>query len=264
MDNFRNISNQYRRYKAHVSVLGTTQLHLRNPYMIAWWSAAFPGFGHLLLSKYLRGYILFIWEVVVNVQADINTAMVHSFEGKFELAKTDLHPRWMLMYIPVFLFGIWDSYRTCVDMNNVYLLAEREDAPFNSYTVGSAEINYLDKRNPIMSVLWSLFMPGLGQLHIHRVLMAFFALAWGIVFLYQSRLLEAVQFLFLGDIQKSTNILNPEWLLFMPSVWGFAAYDSYINTVENNKLFEYEQRTFLRENYQSRSFTIKKGKVIAE
>ncbi|EPZ49166.1 hypothetical protein K1I37_18915 [Alicyclobacillus acidoterrestris] len=107
-------------------------------------------------------------------------------------------------------------------------------------------------------------MPGLGQLHIHRVLMASFALAWGIVFLYQSRLLEAVQFLFSGDIQKSTNVLNPEWLLFMPSVWGFAAYDSYINTVENNKLFEYEQRTFLRKNYQSRSFTIKKGKVIAE
>lgn len=26
-ENFRNISNQYRRYKAHVSVLGTTQLH---------------------------------------------------------------------------------------------------------------------------------------------------------------------------------------------------------------------------------------------
>ncbi|KPV42557.1 hypothetical protein [Alicyclobacillus ferrooxydans] len=262
MDNFANLTNQHRRYKAHVSILGTTQLHLRNPYIIAWWSAAFPGFGHLLLSKYLRGYTLFIWEVVVNVQANLNAAMIDSFQGKPEVAKADLHPRWMLMYIPVFIFGIWDSYRTCIDMNNVHLLAERENAPFNTYTVGATEINYLDRRNPVMSVIWSLFMPGLGQLHIHRILTAFFSLVWAIVFLYKSRLLEAVQFLFLGDIHMSTEVLNAEWLLFMPSVWGFAVYDSYINTVENNKLYESEQRNFLRKNYQSRSFRIKKGKVV--
>lgn len=264
LDNFRNMLNQYRRYKAHVSVLGTTQLHLRNPYIVAWWSATFPGFGHLLLSKYLRGYTLFIWEVIVNVQANINTAMVDSFRGKLELAKADLHPRWMLMYIPVFIFGIWDSYRTCVDMNNVYLLAERENAPFNSYTIGAAEINYLDKRNPVMSVIWSLFMPGLGQLHIHRILTAFFALIWGIVFLYKSHILEAVQLLFFGEIQQSTQILDPEWLLFMPSIWGFVLYDSYINTVENNKLFEDEQRSFLMKNYHRRGFTIKRGTVTSK
>ena len=65
MNNYTN-DNTARRYKAHVSTVGTTQLHLRNPYIIAWWSAAFPGFGHLLLSKYLRGYSLFIWEILVN------------------------------------------------------------------------------------------------------------------------------------------------------------------------------------------------------
>lgn len=113
-----------------------------------------------------------------------------------------------------------------------------------------------------MSFIWSLFMPGLGQLHIHRILTAFFSLAWGIVFLYLSHLLEAVQLLFFGEIQKSTLILNPEWLLFMPSIWGFATYDSYINTVSNNKLYESEQKTFLINNYQNRSFRIKKGKVI--
>ncbi|GMA63012.1 transposase [Alicyclobacillus fastidiosus] len=59
-------------------------------------------------------------------------AMVDTFSGHIELAKHDLHPRWMLMYIPVYLFGIWDSYQPAVDINNVYLLAEREDAPYNS------------------------------------------------------------------------------------------------------------------------------------
>lgn len=262
MDNFQNTENKFRRYKAHVSVAGTTQFHLRNPYYIAWWSAAFPGFGHLLLSKYLRGLTLFIWEVFVNYQAKINLAMIHSFCGDIELAKESLDIRWMLMYIPVYLFGIWDSYRTCIDMNKVSILAEREDAPFNTFTIGAMEINYLDKRKPVMSVLWSLFMPGLGQLHIHRVISAFFSLVWTIIFLYFSKTLVAVHLLFLGDLQKATAVLDKQWLLYMPSMWGFAIYDSYMNTVENNKLFDSEQKAFLIKKYQQSTFKVRKGKVV--
>lgn len=263
MQNYKNHSNEYRRYKAHVSFLGTTQLHLKNPYIVAWWSAAFPGFGHMLLSKYLRGYILFIWEVFINVQANINTAMVDSFCGKVNLARAELNTRWLLLYIPVFIFAIWDSYRTCVDMNNVYLLAERESAPFNSFTLGAAEINYLDKRNPVMSVVWSFLMPGLGQLYIHRIMTATFALIWSIVFSYVSHLPEALQLLMVGDIDKSKLVINREWLLFTPSMWGFAVYDSYINTTENNKLYDNEQMAFLLKNYHSSSFRVKRGTVMS-
>jgi TM2 domain-containing membrane protein YozV len=262
MDNFKNIDNKYRRYKAHVGIFGTTQFHLRNPYIIAWWSAAFPGFGHMLLNKYLRGSVLFIWEVFVNYQAKINLAMVHTFSGNFELAKETIDSRWMLMYIPVYIFAIWDSYRTTVDMNKVYLLAEREDAPFNSFTIGALEINYLDKQSPAMSFFWSIFMPGLGQLYIHRIISAFFTLTWTIVFLYFSHLLEAIQLLFFGEIKRATEVLDKQWLLYMPSAWGFAIYDSHINTVENNKLFENEQKKFLEKNYQNPQFRVKKGKVV--
>lgn len=264
MENYKNIDNKFRRYKAHVSVAGTTQFHLRNPYVIAWWSAAFPGFGHLLLSKYLRGLVLFCWEVFVNIQAKVNLAMIHSFCGDIALAKQVLEPRWMLMYIPVYLFGIWDSYRTTIDMNKVYLLAEREDAPINSFTIGALEINYLDKRSPFMSVIWSLFMPGLGQLHIHRILTAFFSLVWTIVFLYFSNLLVGVHYLYFGDIPNATAVLDPQWLLFMPSMWGFAAYDSYVNTVENNKLFGAEQKSYLIKKFQNPNFKVMRGKVVNE
>jgi len=259
MDNFRNRDNQFRRYKAHVNIVGTTQIHLRNPYIIAWWSAAFPGFGHLLLSKYLRGLMLFTWEVIVNNNAKINVAMVHTFCGDIQLAKEALNIRWVLMYIPVYLFAIWDSYRTSVDMNKMYLLAERENAPFNSFTIGALEINYLDKRKPVMSVIWSLFMPGLGHLYIDRIVTAFFSLIWTIIFLYFSNTLLAVHYLFLGKIAQATAVLDMQWLMYMPSMWGFAVYDSYANTVENNKLFNSEQKDFLIKHYQSPKFTIKKG-----
>ncbi len=249
MNNF-NSTNRERRFKAHVSSIGTTQLHLRNPYIIAWWSAAFPGFGHLLLSKYLRGYALFLWEILVNNMANINQAMVYSFTGNIGMAKEVLEPRWMLLYIPVYIFGIWDSYRTSVDMNKVFILAERENADFNSYIIGAFEINYLDKRRPIMAILWSLFTPGLGQLYIHRVLTAVFTMAFMIVFVYFSNVLSAVHFLFLGEIKQATMVIDPQWFMFIPSHISFAVYDSYVNTVENNKLFESEQRKFLKEQFQ--------------
>lgn len=261
MDNFKNIDNTHRRFKAHVSILGTTQLHLHNPYFIAWWSTAFPGFGHLLLSKYLRGFVLFIWEVIVNCHAKINLAMVDTFSGHIQLAKQELQPRWMLMYIPVYLFAIWDSYRTTIDLNNLYLLAEREDAPYNTFSMGALEINYLDKRNPVIAVFWSLFMPGLGQLYLHRILTAFFALAWTIIFLYASHTLESIQFLFWGEISQATHILDKQWLLFIPSMWGFAIYDSYVNSVENNKLYESEQKDFLVKNHQSLRFIVAKENI---
>ncbi|WP_148929695.1 hypothetical protein [Paenibacillus methanolicus] len=264
MENYRNLDNKHRRYKAHISTAGTTQFHLRNPYVIAWWSAAFPGFGHLLLSKYLRGLVLFIWEVIVNNQAHINLAMVYSFSGQIEMAKDVLDTRWMLMYLPVFLFGIWDSYRTCLDLNKVHLLAERENAPFNSFVIGSLEINYLDRRKPAMSVFWSAVMPGLGQLHIHRLLTAFFAMVWTIVFLYYSKALVAIQLLFMGDIPASTNVLDRQWMLYMPSMWGFAIYDSYMNTVENNKLYANEQRSYLINHFQRPGFRAKTGRIAGD
>ncbi|MGD6965571.1 hypothetical protein ACQCVP_04030 [Rossellomorea vietnamensis] len=261
MNNYTN-DNTARRYKAHISIWGTTQIHLRNPYIIAWWSAAFPGFGHLLLSKYLRGFVLFIWEVIVNVNANVNLAMVYSFQGEIQMAKDVLDTRWLLIYIPVFIFGIWDSYRTTVDMNKIYVLAEREEHRFNSFSIGALEINYLDKRNPVMSVIWSLFVPGLGQLYIHRILTAFFVIIWVVTFSYFSHGLEAISLLFLGKVQEATSVLKPDWLLFFPSIYGFSVYDSYINTVENNKLFEKEQRKYLKENYQAATFKILKGRKV--
>jgi len=261
MNNYSN-DNTARRYRAHVSILGTTQIHLRNPYIIGWWSAAFPGFGHLLLSKYLRGFVLFIWEVVVNIHSNLNLGMIYSFQGDIEKAKEILDTRWLLIYIPVYIFAIWDSYRTTVDMNKVFILADREEHKFNSFTIGALEINYLDKRNPVMAIIWSLFIPGLGQLYIHRILTAFFIIIWCVVFFYYSHGLEAISLLFLGEIEKATNVVNPEWLLFFPSLYGFSVYDSYINTVENNKLYDKEQRGFLMENYQSASFQVLKGQKV--
>lgn len=249
-----------RRDIAYLSILGTSQIHLRSPYVTAWWSAAFPGFGHLLMSKNIRGLLLFVWEVIINMHAHINLAMVYSFTGRFQMAKEVLDTRWMLLYIPVYLYGIWDSYRTAVDLNKQYLLADHEGANITNFKIKTLEINYLDKREPWIALVWSLFMPGLGQLYTNRVIRGFFVLAWWVILAYYSHFFPALQHIFMGEMHEATVTLNVQWLMFMPSVYGFSAYDAYISTVENNKLFKYEQKDFLRQAYQSPQFSIPKKK----
>ncbi len=254
--NITSDSNSSRRQVAYLSVLGTTQLHLRNPYVIAWWSASFPGLGHILLSKYLRGFLLFIWEVVININAHLNQAILYTFTGKIQLAKEVLDIRWLLLYNAVYIFSIWDSYRTTNDINNNYILAAREDAKIETFKISSLEVNYLDKRNPWVAALWSLLMPGVGQLYIHRLITASFTLIWWIAILYNSNALSAIYFTFIGDFQQAKVVLDGHWALNISSVYMFSMYDAYTNTVENNKLFDWEQAKFLRSEYQFSKFII--------
>ncbi|MEY8738399.1 hypothetical protein AB9M62_01780 [Bacillales bacterium AN1005] len=101
---------EVRRNLAQISIWGTTYIHPRNPYVVALWSVTFPGYGHLLLHKYIRGFALIVWEIFINQKSHLNLSMVYSFMGEIHLAKEVLNINYVYMYIPVYLFAIWDSY----------------------------------------------------------------------------------------------------------------------------------------------------------
>jgi len=243
----------YRRHLANLNMFGTTQLHFRNPWVVAWWSAAFPGAGHILLQKYFRGFFLFIWEMVVNSRSNLNLSMVYSFNGKFEMAKEVLDLRWMALYAPVYLFAIYDSYRTCVDLNKMTFLARHEKAPMRAFLIGPFEINYLDKRKPWIALVWSLLGPGMGQLYAHRIVNALFATVTWIMFVYYSNAYVALYYTLTGQFEKAGDVVDWEWLMFIPSTYFFTAYDAYVNTVESNSLFDMEMREYLRDAYGNAS-----------
>lgn len=243
-----------RRKVAYVSMLGITQLHLRNPWVIAWWSAAFPGLGHLLLSKYLRGFSLFIWEMLINYQGHINKAIFYSCIGEFDNAKMALDKDWMLLYFATFIFAIWDSYRTATDINNLYTLASREDAEIDSFTISALGINYLDKRSPINAFVWSALSPGMGQLYLHNIVTAGFILIWWIINCYMSKVLPAIHYSCLGQFEQAKAILDIHWLMNIPSIYMFSIYDAYVNAVEDNELYDWEQCKFLKRQYQYEEF----------
>ena len=154
--------------------INTNYIHLRNPWVTAWWSAAFPGFGHIHLGVYLKGFILFFWEIIINVNAKINLAMVYSFTGQFDMAKDVINIRFVMMYIPVYLYCIWDSYRQTIDLNKHYLLAESEKAPIVPFKMNGFALNSLDKRNPWVALVWSLLFARTRQFIYQKNAIRFF------------------------------------------------------------------------------------------
>ena len=262
MNNYNDSKPTKRRDLAHVGLLGTSQLHLRNPFVIACWSVAFPGMGHLMLSRYLRGFILFIWELFVNHKAHVNLLILYSFIGDFEKAKAVVDIQWLSLYIPTYLFAIWDSYRTTVDLNHLYILAAREDAEIKPFKIGTFEINYLDKKTPWVSAIWSLLVPGTGHLYANRLVTSTFLVICWIVICYYSKILPSLHYTLLRNFTQAKAVLNMQWFLNVPSLCCFAMYDAFKYTVENNKLFDWEQSKFLKRDYQNSNFIMPSKKTI--
>ncbi|SMD05233.1 hypothetical protein [Sporomusa malonica] len=251
-------SPKQRRPKAAASSIATNFLHLRNPFVVAWMSASFPGFGHISLGNYVIGFVLFGWEMLVNTQANLNIAIIYSVTGRYEMAKEIVNNRWLLFYAPVWVFAIWSSYHLTVDLNKLSILADRNQSPIDAAFMSFFEINVLDKRSPWVAVFWTMCSPGLGHLYTHRIPTGFFLLIWWIVMAYFSHLLQAAQYTALGLFEQATTVLDLEWVLYLPSIMGFAIYDVYVNTVEYNRLFDREQADYLTREYQASDFNMPK------
>lgn len=251
------IRNDVRRKLATLSIWGTTCIHLRNPYIIALWSCTFPGFGHLLVQKYIRGYVLILWEIFINQSSKLNLAMCYTFMGDINSAKEVIDVNYIYMYTPLYIYAIWDSYRSAVELNNLYILGEKDQPPVKALTVKPFEINYLDKRSPFIACLWSMCVPSTGQLYLHQFFSAFFILIVTVILVHFSHFLESLHYLMLGDLHKSTHVLNKQWAFYLPSLYFFGIYESYVNAVENNKLFKAEQKMFLQKKYSLKNFKVK-------
>ncbi|NWQ41030.1 hypothetical protein MLOOGBEN_10015 [Bacillus sp. EB106-08-02-XG196] len=245
---------QARRYRAHLSQFSTSILQTKNPWVVAFFAFSYPGFGHLLLHRYIAGFILIIWEMFINGKANVNLGILYTLTGNFGEAKEVMDERWLMLYVGIYMFGIWDSYRTTVDLNKQYILADREDASLRPNAMGAWDINFMDKRKPWVAVTWSALFPGLGHLYVHKVIAGFFIFAYTVAIMYFGHIPEGIQYTMLGKFSEVKKVVDMQWLLYLPSIYFFILYDAYNSTVDYNLLFEKEMKKFLRENYQKNKF----------
>ncbi|WP_413303636.1 hypothetical protein AA0X95_26505 [Bacillus sp. 1P10SD] len=200
----------------------------------------------MFIGKYLHGFILIIWELVVNNLSNLNLGIALSFHGRFEEAKAILNQDWALLYVAVYVYSIWDSYRCAVEIKKSHILAEIEDAPVTPSDVTFFDVVILDKKNPLVGSLWAFFTPGLGQLYGGSTVVGTFILAWWIFVCYKAIAVRTWLYSFLGDFDRAVAIVDWQWFLFLPSMYAFAIYQAYVSVTENNTLFDIEQIRYLR------------------
>jgi hypothetical protein len=75
------------------------------------WSIALPGFAQFLNRAYLKGITLIAMEFIVNVQSQLNLAIIYSFQGDTLRAVEVTNYQWLMFYPCTYLFAIWDAYR---------------------------------------------------------------------------------------------------------------------------------------------------------
>lgn len=246
-----------KRYKSsHITPYATNLVQRRNPWVIIWWSTALPGLGHMLLGQSFKGLILLLWEILANMKSSLNTAIFYSFTGNFDLAREIADISWLTSYAGAYIFIIWDSYRLAVGSNRVAKMAERERPSLQFMKMNSNGHNFLKQFNPRFTAIWSAFMPGLGHLSLQRSLTGFTLLVSWVSITVLSHLYNAIQLTCTGSFSKASDVLNLQWLLFLPSIFVFAIYGSYVDAIEINKLYQAEQRSYLVDNYQNPAFNM--------
>ncbi|MCI3923774.1 hypothetical protein MO973_26450 [Paenibacillus sp. TRM 82003] len=207
-----------------------------------------------MIGKQMKGILLFVWEFVINTQAHLNQAILHSMVGEFQQAKDALEVRWFFLYVAIYVFVMWDSYRLATETNQFAALADRTGAFIPAFRLNIVEINYLSRLSPWIGVAWSLLTPGIGHLISRNIVPGLYLMVWHIVVLYQSNFMTAVLHSCIGNFAEATRALDPQWLFYLPSIYTFAAVDAYRRIVSNNRLFGEEQARHLKERYRPEAF----------
>ena len=75
------------------------------------WCIALPGFGQILNGKFLKGLLLIVLEVLINIQSHFNKVIIYSFQGDIQAAIDHVNYDWLMFYPCIYMFSIWDAYR---------------------------------------------------------------------------------------------------------------------------------------------------------
>ena len=81
------------------------------------WNIAFPGFSQLLMGQYIKGILFVALEVMINVCSHFNMGIMYSFLGEIDQSEAVINYQWLMFYPCVYMFSMWDGYRTAMPEN---------------------------------------------------------------------------------------------------------------------------------------------------
>ncbi|WHH61576.1 hypothetical protein [Petroclostridium sp. X23] len=107
-----------------ISPLSITKLDQGNPLLAAFFSAVMGGAGQIYNGQFIKGFILVGWVMTVNYYAQINHLISKFISGK-EIYLQSINWQWLLFFPSIFVFCIWDSYVSAVEINKLLVEEQR-------------------------------------------------------------------------------------------------------------------------------------------
>ncbi|TDF97046.1 hypothetical protein [Paenibacillus piri] len=141
-------------------------------------------------------------------------------------------------------------------MNNNYVLSYRTTTYTKTTKGSSGTVNTLNKVSPMTATYWEIVMPGLGALYLNHLYSFFFSVISWAVTIGKSRFFVGVYYTCIGNFDKAKDVMDPQWFLFIPSVYGGYIYFAYSQSVINNIQYKISQSQFLSSEYQSPHFIL--------
>lgn len=90
-------------------------------------------------------------------------------------------------------------------------------------------------KSPVAAMLWSVALPGLGQLYNRDYIPAFLLIVLEFLVNYLSNLNLAILFSFNGELLQAHEIIDYRWGLFYPAIYGFAIWQAYNHARQANQ-----------------------------
>ncbi|WP_269409475.1 hypothetical protein [Lentibacillus daqui] len=82
-------------------------------------------------------------------------------------------------------------------------------------------------KSPVAALLWSLALPGFGQLYNKDYFLGIVLMVWEIVLNLQSHLNVAILYTLRGDFHLADRPIDFEWGLFYPSIFCYSLWQAY-------------------------------------
>lgn len=87
----------------------------------------------------------------------------------------------------------------------------------------------MSKSEKIEKILWSIALPGLGQLLNGQLFKGLILIILEFLINVQSSLNQVIIYSFQGDIQLAIEETNYQWLMFYPCIYMYSIWDAYQN-----------------------------------
>jgi hypothetical protein len=84
----------------------------KSPYAALLWSMVLPGCGQLYNKDYCVGIILIGCELLVNLNSNLNLALLNSFNGDVQSAHQVIDYRWAMFYPSLYGFALWHAFNS--------------------------------------------------------------------------------------------------------------------------------------------------------